>query len=325
MSVLRTWSWVFATWLWAASGPALWAQSPLDDPALKDAIKVTLPDLHHAAQYLREGSVTRDRVIAIGHHLWVEGEVQNDAVVVDGSALVAGTVTGDVIVLGGDAFLVGKAKIGGDVYVLGGKIDSAPGVTIDGRAVAYPGASDVWIALISGPTLGQSSDPRLVFGTKLVLLAFWTLVTLLVFGFGRREVLVTSDSIRQRPFHNFFLGLTGVAAMVLTALFVTAFLGALVGLPLIILVAVVALVLRFWGMVAIFHALGSWILRRLTPPLRLKLQSAPIQAATWGLVALGMVKLVPYLGLWTWSLATFIGVGAALQTRLGRFDPWIDT
>ncbi len=159
-------------------------------------------------------------------------------------------------------------------------------------------------------------------GAKLALVAFWAFLTLLLFGVARRELLATSESITRQPFRNFFLGLTGVAAMTLTALFFSAFSGALLGVPLLVLVVVVALVLRFWGMVALFHALGAWLFRS---PLgrRLAPKTIPIQAATWGLLALGLLKLIPYLGLWTWSLATFIGVGAALETRLGRRDPWL--
>ena len=41
-----------------------------------------------------------------------------------------------------------------------------------------------------------------------------------------------------------------------------------------------------------------------------------------GLVALGLIKLAPWVGTWVWTIATFIGVGAALTTKLGRREPW---
>ena len=269
------------------------------------------------AYHLEEGSIARDRVVALGQDLWLDGEATSQVVVLSGNARIRGQVAGDLIVLGGDVDLGEKAQIGGDLYVLGGHVEMAKGAQVAGRSVAYPEASDLWIALIEGPTLGTAANPRLVVGAKLALIAFWAFLTLLLFGVARRELLATSESITRQPFRNFFLGLTGVAAMVLTALFFSAFSGALLGVPLLVLVVVVALVLRFWGMVALFHAFGTWLCRRFSP------QTIPIQAATWGLLALGLVKLVPYLGLWTWSLATFIGVGAALETRLGRRDPWL--
>lgn len=269
------------------------------------------------AYHIQEGSIARNRVVALGQDLWLDGEATSQVVVLNGNARIRGQVAGDLIVLGGDVDLGEKALVGGDLYVLGGRVAMAPGAAVEGRSVAYPEASDLWIALIEGPTLGTEANPRLVIGAKLALIAFWAFLTLLLFGVAKRELIATSESIVRQPFGNFFLGLTGVAAMVLTALFFTAFSGALLGVPLLVLVVVVALLLRFWGMVALFHALGTFLTKKLGR------RSIPIEAATWGLLALGLVKLVPYLGLWAWSLATFIGVGAALETRLGRRDPWL--
>ncbi len=271
------------------------------------------------AYHLQEGSIARNRIVAMGRDLMIDGEALSHAVALSGSARVSGRVAGDVIVLGGDARLASTAEIGGDVYVLSGRIDAEPGATIGGRSVAYPDASALWVSLIQGPALGLSASSPLVLGAKLALLAFWAFVSLLLFAIGRRELLSTSDSVRVEPFRNFFLGLTGVAAMVLTALFFSAFAGALVGVPLVVLVVVIALVLRFWGMVAVFHALGAWLSQRLKrrPPL-------PLTAATYGLLALGVLKFLPFIGIWTWSVATFIGVGAALSTKFGRREAWFE-
>ncbi|MEM8930712.1 MAG: hypothetical protein AAGE94_06025, partial [Acidobacteriota bacterium] len=201
---------------------------------------------------------------------------------------------------------------------LGGRIDMTSGVQIGGRSAAYPNASDVWMTLVEGPTLG--APPRVVIGAKLALLAFWSFVMLLCLSIGRRDLVSTSEAILDEPFHNFFVGLTGVAAMTMTAMFFSAFAGALVGIPLLVLVAVIALALRFWGIVATFHALGTWLHQRLG-----RRVPVPLTAATWGLIVLGVVKLVPYLGLWVWSLATFIGIGATLTTKFGRREAWIES
>lgn len=271
------------------------------------------------AYHLQKGSIARHRIVAMGQDLVIDGEAQSHAVALSGSARVSGRVVGDLIVLGGDALLTETAKVGGDVYVLAGRIDAEPGAAIGGRSVAYPDASALWVAVIQGPALGLPASSPLVLGAKLALLAFWAFVVLLLFAIGRREMLSTSDSVRLEPFRNFFLGLTGVAAMVLTALFFSALAGAFVGVPLIVLVVVIALVLRFWGMVAVFHALGAWLLQRFKEGTPL-----PLTAATLGLVALGILKFLPWIGVWAWSVATFIGVGAALSTKLGRREAWFE-
>ena len=275
------------------------------------------------AYHLERGSIARGRIVALGRDMLVDGDALSHAVVLDGSIRITGTVEGDVIVLSGDARLEDPARIGGDVYVLGGTIDMAPGAVIGGRSVAYPDAPAVWIHLMAEPTLGLSSSSNVVLGAQLALLAFWTLLVLVLFGVGPRSLLATSESIRQEPFRDFFVGLTGVIAMTLTAIFVSALLGAVLGLPLLVAVLVVALGLRFWGMVAVFHALGDWLGGMLCRRLG-KRPPAPLAAATIGLLALGALKLLPWVGVWSWWLASFLGVGAALTTQLGRREPWLE-
>jgi hypothetical protein len=130
---------------------------------------------------------------------------------------------------------------------------------------------------------------------------------------------LTLDDVRREPFRSFFVGLTGVLAMLLTALFLSAFAGALVGVPLLVLVVLLAVVLKLWGMIAVFYALGDWTARRL-----FHRRVRPLTAATWGLLILGALKFVPWIGIWTWTAATLIGVGAALSTKFGRREPWFD-
>lgn len=277
------------------------------------------------AYHLDAGSIARSRVVAVGRDMVIDGEAKSHAVVLSGDLRLAGSVNGDVIVLGGDAKLSSSARVGGDVFVLGGHIETAEGATIDGRSVAYPQASDLWVTLIQGPTLELSAFSPVVLGAKLALLAFWGVVLLLLMGIGQRGLVSTSESIRQEPFRNFLVGLTGVSAMVLTTMFFSVFAGAMVGIPLLVLLAVIALVLRFWGMVAVFHALGEGIGHYLQQRRQRRTRWLPLKAATFGLIALGLLKFLPWVGIWAWTVATFIGVGAALTTKLGRREAWFES
>ena len=271
-----------------------------------------------SAYHLQRGSIAHSRIVVIGRDLVLDGEARSHAVALNGSARISGRVEGDVIVLGGDALLASTARVAGEVYVLGGRIEAAEGAAIGGRSIAYPDASDLWVTLIQGPVTELPATSPVVLGARLALLAFWAVLVLLLMGVSRRELLSTSESVRLEPFRNFFVGLTGVVAMLLTALLLSAVSGAFLSVPLLVLVAVVALVLRFWGMVAVFHALGDWISKRLKRPAPL-----PLTAASYGLIALGVLKFLPWVGIWSWSIATFIGVGAALTTRLGRREVWL--
>jgi hypothetical protein len=268
---------------------------------------------------LEAGSLTRHQLVAIGRDLVVAGEALGDVAAVEGDVEVSGRVDGDVIVVGGDARLLSTARIGGDVHVLGGLINAAPGARTEGRMVSYPTASSTLVTLIEGPSLGLSFASPIVVGTKLALLAAWAALLLLFFAASGRQVLETADEVRRDPFGSFFVGLTGVLALVLTGLFFSAFTGGLVGVPLLVLVVLLALVLKLWGMVAVFYALGEWVARRL-----FHRRPRPLSAATIGLLVLGALKFLPWVGVWTWTAASLIGIGASLASKFGRREPWFE-
>lgn len=271
------------------------------------------------ALHLERGSVARHQLVAIGRDLAIDGEALSDVAALSGSVEISGHVAGDVVLLAGDAHLSPTARVDGDVFALGGRVDAAPGARIGGRSVSYPTVSSAWLTLFEGPALGLSSLSPVVLGAKVALLAAWAALVLLFFAASGREVLGTADSIRREPFRSFFVGLTGVLTLFLTALFFGAFAGALVGFPLLVLVVLLAVVLKLWGSVAVFYALGDWIAVHL-----FHRRIRPLNAATAGLLLLGVLKFLPWIGVWTWTVVSFIGVGAALSTKFGRREPWFD-
>jgi hypothetical protein len=269
---------------------------------------------------LEKGSLTRNQMVAMGKDVIVAGEALSDVAALEGSVEVTGRVAGDVVVLGGDARLGPEAQVGGDVFVLGGTIQAAPGAHAGGRMVSYPTASSAMITLVEGPSFGLGFTSPVVLGTKLALLAAWAALLLVLFAASGRQLLETADGVRREPFRSFMTGLTGVLALVLTAMFFSAFTGGLVGVPLLVLVVLLAMLLKLWGMVAVFYALGDWLARRLFRRPRMR----PLNAATIGLLVLGALKFLPYVGIWVWTAATLIGMGAALSTKFGRQEPWFE-
>jgi hypothetical protein len=224
-----------------------------------------------------------------------------------------------VTVLGGDLILASTAAIDGDALVLGGRLVAAGGSRLSGRAVAYPTVSRAWLTLLEGPSLGLGATSPLVLGAKLGLVAAWLALTLLLFASAGRPLVRTSEEVQHEPLRCFAAGLVGLATIVLTALFLSAFLPTLLGVPLLVLVALFALVLKLWGMVAIFHSLGRFCVARVA-----RRRAVQLHAAVLGLTLLGLIKLVPMAGVWVWTAATLIGMGATLRSKFGRFEPWFD-
>jgi hypothetical protein len=276
------------------------------------------PGNRQPALRLEAGSVA-NQLVGVGRDVIVHGEALADVAALDGSVEVSGRVAEDVIVLRGDVRLARTARVEGDVFVVGGTIHAAPGARIGGRMVSYPNASSAWLTLLEGPTIGLGFASRLVLGAKLALLAAWAALLLLFFAASGRQVLETAGGVQREPFRSFFIGLTGVVSLVLTGLFFSAFARGVVGVPLLVLVVLLAMVLKLWGMVAVFYALGDWVSRRL-----FKRRLQPLNAATIGLLVLGAVKFLPWFGVLAWTTATLIGVGAALSTKFGRREPWFE-
>ena len=125
--------------------------------------------------------------------------------------------------------------------------------------------------------------------------------------------------MRREPFRSFFVGLTGIVSLVLTGLFFSAFARGVIGVPLLVLVVLLALLLKLWGMIAVVYALGEWLARRV-----FRRRPRPLNAATLGLLVLGAVKFLHWFGVMAWTMATLIGIGAALSTKFGRREPWFE-
>ena len=273
----------------------------------------------HLALHLERGAMARHQLVAVARDIEVDGEALADVAALQGSVLVTGHVKGDVIVIGGNAHLGQRAAVDGDISVMGGVIQADPGARIGGRSVSYPNASPSLMTFIEGPSLGLAATSPLVLGAKLALLAAWAALLLLLFAASGRQMLETADDVRQEPFMSFFTGLTGVAALVLTALAFSIFLGGLAWAPMLALMALLLLVLKLWGMVAVFYALGEWVTKRV-----LRRALRPLNAATVGLLVMGLIKFLPYVGVWVWTAATLIGIGATLSTKFGRRELWFD-
>jgi hypothetical protein len=293
---------LFPLLLLALAGPAS-AASASSEPALR----------------LEAGSVTQQQIVSLGRDVSIEGEALSDIAALNGSVDVSGRVEGEVIVLRGDVRLAPTARVKGDIYVVGGTIHAARGAQTGGRMVSYPNAPNAWLTLLEGPSIGLGFASRLVLGAKLALVASWAVLLLLFFAASGRQLLETAEGVRREPFRSFFVGLTGVACLLLTAIFFTAFARGIIGAPFVILISLLAIVLKLWGTVAVFYALGDWLSARV---FRRRFQ--PLNAATIGLLVLGAVKFLPWFGVLAWYVVTLIGVGAALSTKFGRREPWFE-
>src|SRR5262249_32124511 len=162
-------------------------------------------------------------------------------------------------VLGGNVHVGPHGRVDGDAFALGGRILADPGARLGGRSVSYPDASKAWLTMLAEPSLGLALTSPPVGGGELAGAA----ARAALFAVPGREVLEPASGVRREPFRNFFVGLVAIITLLLTAIFLSAVAGDLASVPLLVLLVLAATLLKLWGMVAVFYALGDLVTARL--------------------------------------------------------------
>ena len=193
----------------------------------------------------------------------VEGDALSDVAAIEGSVRVTGSVAGDVIVLGGRATLApdrarrrrrlrARRRDRGRVGLAHRRARGLLSHRRVGVADPARGPEPRPLAAVAGGARRQARAPRRLGRGPPAALR----------GQRTRAARRLPRRCGASRFRSFAIGLTGVLAMVLTALFFSALAAAVIGLPMLVLLVVVALLLKLWGMVAVFHALGAWLAAR---------------------------------------------------------------
>jgi len=137
-------------------------------------------------------------------------------------------------------------------------------------------------------------------------------------------VRFSSIEMRASSLHCFVLGLVAFTSFVLTAIMFSYLVPYLVGIPLLAALAVFAILTKIYGMVAVFHSVGTLVAGSRT---REQLASrkwlrGDTAMVVIGVLILGAIRLIPVLGTIAWSGASIFGIGVALATKFGRREPW---
>jgi hypothetical protein len=241
--------------------------------------------------------------VVIRSNAVIEGAIGEQLLVVRGAARVTGRVHGDVVVMNGHADLAPGARVDGDVLLYGSTLTQSPGAVVAGRIHEERGLS---------------------FGARAIWL-FWlgTTLTLILAGlvlatFAARSLIASSRTIGAAPW-----------VTVLTALFLWIALPALaflafvtvIGIPLAFVILFVVLpALMVVGYLVSGTALGRLVMRRRRAPSdAIGVVSEPLYAeVTTGVLILQIIGFIPGLGGPVIILAGLLGAGALLYHAWSR-------
>jgi hypothetical protein len=156
------------------------------------------------------------------------------------------------------------------------------------------------------------------------LLAVWMIAAVTLTLLSGREIRYSSVEMRASALHCFALGLVAVTSFALTAIVFSYLIPYHVGLPLLFALGVFAILSKIYGLVAVFHAVGTLVAGSRT---REQLQRrhwlrGDLAMVVIGVLVLGALRLIPIVGPIIWGFASVFGIGTALATKFGRREPW---
>ncbi|GAC1438981.1 MAG: hypothetical protein NVSMB68_10660 [Thermoanaerobaculia bacterium] len=249
-------------------------------------------------------------VYTFGHNVVISAPVEGSVQAYGGSIDVRNVVDGDVLVFGGNVNFSGSGRVRGNVIYGGGRVVDGAG-RIDGQI--YP------LASIEGAAGARARAAVIL--TLMVLQPVGTVIVTLTNG---REVRLSSLEMRASSLHCFVLGLVAFTSFVLTAIMFSYLVPYLIGIPLLAVLAVFAILTKIYGMVTVFHFLGTLVAgARTRDDLALrKWLRGDVAMVVVGVLVLGAVRLIPVVGTIVWSAASIFGIGVALATKFGRREPW---
>jgi preprotein translocase subunit SecG len=245
-----------------------------------------------------------------GQDVDVNRPVSGSMFVFGGSANINDVINGDLLVLGGSIVFGGRGRVTGNVIYSGGRVVDGEG-RIGGRSWA--------LSSVEGAAASLQKTAVIV-----SLLFFWIIGAVLLTLASAREVRASSVELRASALHCFTLGLVATTSFVLTALVFSYLIPFLIGIPLLAGLGVFAALTKIYGMVAVFHAMGTIIAgyRTREQLAGRKWLRGDLAMVLAGIAILGAIRLIPVVGTIVWSLASVFGVGVALATKFGRREPW---
>ena len=255
-----------------------------------------------------EGPVTDQ--YAFGQDAVVTHPVTGNVQVIGGNADIREVIYGDLLVFGGSVIFSARGRVNGNVIFAGGKIVNGEN-RVGGKTLSLSSLEGAAASMTQGAIV-------------LSLLFGWLVAGVVLTLISGREIRLSSVEIRASTLYCFVLGLVAVTSFVLTAIVFSYLVPYLVGLPLLAALGVFAILTKIYGMVAMFHAVGTLVFGAKTREqlAERKWFRGDIAMVAAGVLILGAIRMIPVVGIIAWSMASIFGVGVALATKFGRREPW---
>jgi cytoskeletal protein CcmA (bactofilin family) len=246
-------------------------------------------------------------IVCVYGHVTIDGHVNGDVTVVAGRLDINGSVDGDVTGVVSRMDLDPKAAVNGDLTNVAGTL-RRNGASVQGQVVNMPFGITIpsWR---HGFRTGWGDFIGLFFWWKLFAIFLFFVCALLLSALVPDRIRLISEEAPVRLFTAFVFGLVGYVVFVFVQLFLTI---TLIGIPLVFLLYLMFVVLKWMAMCGIFHQIGFRIGNSMGRRLSL------LGAILLGLLPFALLRFVPFcIGFSIWFLIEILGFGYLILTRVG--------
>jgi hypothetical protein len=249
---------------------------------------------------------------AFARNIEIEKPVAGRVVAVLSDVRIASRVSGDVVVWGGTVTFSPSGFVEGNLSVFGGGVNVPEGKPLPVRGmVSTPGTLlRLYLDEMHRAPWQERSQGLLFRGLRLLALSVWLAVSLALLFCFTSPFARAAASADTHWSSTLLAGALGVLSLLLATVAALALLPPALSIPIAILLGLVAVAAKVFGMGALFLLLGQKLVRSVAPAKR------PAALAA-GLALLGAVSLLPFIGSVVWSAASVVAVGIAFLTRFG--------
>jgi hypothetical protein len=261
---------------------------------------------------------TRDNVVTFGGNIIVEGKVRKSVLAFGGTITISGEVGEAVVGFGAHITLKATAVVKGDLVGLGGTIDKESGFRVDGDTVYFKGTeltSKIFKEGLKGIFSVSLWPIILIF--KLINLVVWFLLALLGASLFPKQIAFASESFRKSFWPTFGIGFGALTLYTIALIIGTLLCLVLIGIPIVMGLAMGAVIVKVFGRVVLFYFFGESLSRALH-----KTKTTPLGVTLLGWLVVGVISFIPVFGFLFTSVLGILGWGIAIRTKFGSTENW---
>ena len=263
---------------------------------------------------------TQDKIFSLGGHVLIEGTVREDVMVIGGSITVSGEIGQSVVGIGSRLVVKSTARIGEDLAALGGTLEKEPGCAVAGDTIYFQtrelGDRIFKDGLLSSVFSLSLIPVFLVF--KLVLIFLWLIAAVLGAALFPKPLAVAAGELRRSFWPSLGVGLLAIVVFSTLVFFAALLSFVLIGIPILLALTAAGFAIKVFGRLAVFVFLGESFLGALGSR-----KASAIGTALAGLLVFSAAGFVPVLGFLFGFAMNAAGWGAALRTKFGSREGWL--